>query len=117
MLDNFSFTTDVAMAEFLSRMKSIQNTQRSLGWGYDISEDGDSIVICVYHRIYKQVRFFWMPCSCLAIYDLMDKMPPDNKTLLFSATEPDVDGMIKAVQKQLKKWFPSKWGGIVCQPM
>lgn len=91
----------------IDRIIRIQNTQSSLGWGFDICEKDDSIVICVYHRVYKEVRFFWLPYSCTALYDL-SKSLPTSKTLLWSSEEVDADSIIKAVQKQLKIWFPAQ---------
>lgn len=80
------------------RISSIQNTQRSLRWGFYDAEDGTTVVVvCFYHRPYNRVAHYLL-FDQNSVY-LVD----DKKEYLFPVDRQTVPGIIKL----LKQWYPS----------
>lgn len=80
------------------RVSSIQNTQRSLRWGFHDREDGSTVaVVCFYHRPYNRVAHYFL-------FTDEGMFLVDSEKILLC---PIGARVVPTIIRKLKEWFPA----------
>lgn len=90
------------MESLITKIKSIQNKQRTLRWG-SADHDNGEVLIAVGSTAYPKQTHYFIVDEDYDVFLITD----EHKKELFRKCE-DCIGVVKCVIELLKEWFPAK---------